>query len=1180
MFEKSLTDLIRGIRANKKNEQKYISACLQEIRNEVKSNDLDVKANAIAKLTYLQMFGYDMSWASFHVVEVMSSSKFLHKRTGYLAAAQSFQQDTDVLMLCTNLTKKDIASPIALDVSVTVNGLSHFLTPDLAQVLCQDLVSMLNHSKPYIRKKVVLVLYKVFLKFPEGLRLSFPRLKDKLEDADPSVVSAAVNVICELARKNPKNYLSLAPQLYKLLTTSSNNWMLIKIIKLFGALTPLEPRLVKKLLPPITSLIQTSPAMSLLYECIYTVIIGGFFEHAGEAGNALAATCANKLRTFLEDTDQNLKYIGLLAMGKLLDTHPKLVAEHRDLIMECIDDADLSIRLRALDIVVGMVNRKNLMEIVKRLISHLVPANDSDGTPDATYPPPSAVLDPQYRADIIHRIVFICSQNSYHNVTNFEWYITVLVGLTYVPDVTVGDVLTNQIMDVGVRVKSAREFSVKQMFRILSDKQFFENVNLRNSNIEVLYAAAWICGEYSRFLDDIPATLECLLNPAVVKLPSATQAVFVQNIIKIYAYWIRSLADDWNLEVQMEFVKVTEIIQEKLVVYCRSADLEVQERAMNIREIFSLILDRVPNHPAEDGMHPVLAELPNLFCAYELNPVAPKAQKKVPVPEGLDLDVWINDPLPALTDDSDVEERSPELASLDFETTDKTSKRRKGKKTVVESSEDEEEVVRRRQARLDARKGDPFYIMSDAKGKAPVSSVDHDLDDVDSIPIVKLTMDDFDSLDKKGRKKTKKSKHKSRRAPTPPPPVYAEEDAPENAAPDSDDEDQKLAKSKSRYTSYRGNPSSNVFSSEDANLHSVDLSLPLGQDEKLPQLQAYMSPEELQRREQIRFKLEKKAAAENKPATKEHKSKKTKSEDKVRKSKKKSSKSEEGKKKSSKKKSSPDPASLPLPPQDDGISAVSVDVEEVWAPNLHCAFENEDLEVIYGIKLLSKQEGDEASIEVHIAITNKSSTSTVDSLQIAASETHEFALQQEDEKKSTCNNILAKSTVEVVNRFSMKQQPEDFTSMLIGYELQYNFADEPSVEEQFNLQVPVASFMLESAQLNPEGFADMLSARGHDFSHHSSATVTFPIPNDKSKGDVLTYGLETISRTTRLHVVEMVPGAASLYGKSVQGIEVAGLLKYSITGEEEDQIANMVLELKCTDDQFVQALASLVSNLS
>lgn len=57
MFEKSLTDLIRGIRANKKNEQKYIAVCLQEIRNEVKSNDPDIKAMAVAKLTYVSADG-------------------------------------------------------------------------------------------------------------------------------------------------------------------------------------------------------------------------------------------------------------------------------------------------------------------------------------------------------------------------------------------------------------------------------------------------------------------------------------------------------------------------------------------------------------------------------------------------------------------------------------------------------------------------------------------------------------------------------------------------------------------------------------------------------------------------------------------------------------------------------------------------------------------------------------------------------------------------------------------------------------------------------------------------------------------------------------------------------------------------------------------------------------------
>ena len=52
------------------------------------------------------MLGYDMTWASFHVVEVMSSSKIHLKSVGYLGAVQSFNEDTDVLMLTTNLLKK------------------------------------------------------------------------------------------------------------------------------------------------------------------------------------------------------------------------------------------------------------------------------------------------------------------------------------------------------------------------------------------------------------------------------------------------------------------------------------------------------------------------------------------------------------------------------------------------------------------------------------------------------------------------------------------------------------------------------------------------------------------------------------------------------------------------------------------------------------------------------------------------------------------------------------------------------------------------------------------------------------------------------------------------------------------------------------------------------------------
>ena len=72
---------------------------------------------------------------------------------------------------------------------MALGGLAMIVTPDLGRDLTQDLIAMLNHSRPYIRKRAVLVLYKVFLKYPEALRMSFPRLKEKLEDPDPCTMS-------------------------------------------------------------------------------------------------------------------------------------------------------------------------------------------------------------------------------------------------------------------------------------------------------------------------------------------------------------------------------------------------------------------------------------------------------------------------------------------------------------------------------------------------------------------------------------------------------------------------------------------------------------------------------------------------------------------------------------------------------------------------------------------------------------------------------------------------------------------------------------------------------------------------------------------------------------------------------------------------------------------------------
>ncbi|KAG2207779.1 hypothetical protein INT46_001970 [Mucor plumbeus] len=1138
MFEKSLTDLIRGIRANKKNEQKYIAVCLQEIRNEVKSNDLDIKATAVAKLTYLQMLGYDMSWASFYMVEVMSSPKFLHKRAGYLAATLSFQQDTDVLMLTTNLIKKDLASPTPVDIGIALNGLSQIVTPDLARDLSPDLVSMLNHSRPYIRKKVVLVLYKVFLKYPEALRISFPRLKEKLEDPDPSVVSAAISVICELARKNPKNYLSLAPQLFKLLTTSSNNWMLIKIIKLFASLTPLEPRLIKKLLPPLTSLIQTTPAMSLLYECIYTVITGGFLEAAGDAGHALAATCTNKLRKFLEDPDQNLKYVGLLAMSKLLITHPRLVAEHKDLILECIDDEDISIRLRALDLVVGMVHRKNIVEIVKRLITHIMPEQ-----PEQSLHDPSTIFDPVYRTDIIHRIIFMCSQNHYHHLNDFEWYISVLMGITYKAGVNVGDILTNQLMDVSVRVKSVREYAVKQMYHLLQDKKFLETAKRRDSNIEVLSAAAWICGEYCNYLEDIPSTLECLLAPQAAHLPVKVQTIYVHSVIKIFAYWTSQLTSQWNTELQHEFVKVTQVMCDKMDMFTHSTDLEVQERAYDVKSLFNIILDAVN---VEDGVPSVLEGLPELFFMYELNPVAPKAQSKVPIPEGLDLDAWINDPLPDLVEDVDSDD-SKESTKPSYQ----NKKKKKHSKNT--HSDDEDTKEKRRAARKEARKNDPFYIPDNDKKLVEFDS------DIDNIPVVELRLDDI-----KKPKKTKRTKKPVVQ------PIYAEEEMPENAAM-SDDE-----KPTKKGTVYIKKSAHDIFeSAEDSGLNNVDLSTPLGEDEKFAQPKAYLSPEEVRIKEEARYRAERKELRALQKKNKEllESNKKTKSKKQEKQPEPVTTEKKKKKKKStsSSKKTKTAAHNEELIPEefDVNMDDIKEAVNEKQEPSLEI-FSNDQVSLMGLLQLDAAKEN--PIIGIHFTIQNKD--------QVMLPSFHMEFAQSFDLKPITNENfniasatehfeLQANEKVECEAHFQVEGNPR--RGFCLRGDLFYDVEGSSAIHQySIEIPIPVSLFLIETP-MNPTSFATLLAEHGNEFEYHGNVKVQVGLQEESSIQEAIINAFEIVTRTSGLMVVEVIAGAASLYGKSIiQGNQIAGLLKCNL--DMEDKIATLTIDLKSTDNDLLDGV--------
>ena len=334
---------------------------------------------------------------------------------------------------------------------------------------------LLNHSNAYIRKRAVITIYRLFLKYPDAIGTSFPRLKERLEDEDTSVVCATISVFCEMAHENPKSLLILVPQLFGLLLSLNHNWSLIKIVKIFGWLSPHEPRLAKKLVKPLQTLLSKTRAMSLVYEVVHTIITGGMIKNEedekeidqSENTNELFVVCLEKLLLFLDQSDQNLKFLGLDSLGKLLKRRPSTGLKHRDIILKCLEDGDISIRNRALELVTTLVNEKSLFSIVKKLILHLTSSIFS------------LSLSPQeknYRSKVVSTILDQCSKNNYVNLTSFDWYISVLCDLATFGGLNkaIGKKLRDQLIEVCVRVPEVRPHAVDQLVFYL----FFQNLTM------------------------------------------------------------------------------------------------------------------------------------------------------------------------------------------------------------------------------------------------------------------------------------------------------------------------------------------------------------------------------------------------------------------------------------------------------------------------------------------------------------------------------------------------------------------------------------------------------------------------------------------------------------------------------------------------------------------------------
>jgi len=387
----------------------------------------------------------------------------------------------------------------------------------------------------------------------------------------------------------------------------------------------------------------------------------------------------------------------------------------------------------------------------------------------------------------------MCSRDMYANVGDFGWYLDVLVQLIrYAPTAStsplgdegdeveeegqeendkqdVGEAIGKELRNVAVRVRSVRGEAARYAEMLVGKREgMFPAAG--GGGRRVLGAAGWIVGEYAGLLTEPNETLSALLHPSSSLLPADILAIYIQAVPKIYSVLAGAENAPWAPPRKSAVALLTSKIIKFLEPLAISPNLEVQERAVEFLELFRLAAEAVAQQPAttEDADEQYDAPLlitqviPGMFLGFELNPVAPRAQRKVPLPAGLDLDEPINPYLQQLLLESEkdscfagededdgfrewyYQKAIPKQASIPASLgIDSAALKNLSAVASYQSGDMKEEnyldkdiLERRKRERRERNKDDPFYI-----GSTVVSGGDEEVD-LDSIPVMKLDLGD------------------------------------------------------------------------------------------------------------------------------------------------------------------------------------------------------------------------------------------------------------------------------------------------------------------------------------------------------------------------------------------------------------------------------------------------------
>lgn len=476
-------------------------------------------------------------------------------------------------------------------VGLALCTLGNIASVEMARDLFPEIETIIASSNPYVRRKAALCAMRICRKVPDLQEHFTDKAKLLLNDKNHGVMITGLTLVtnmCEMDEEEGgelgvvETFRPVTGHLVKVLKSLSQSgyapehdvtgitdpFLQVKILQLLRVLGRGDAHTSERINDILAQVATNTDASknvgnSILYEAVLTIL-------DIEADSGLRVLGVNILGKFLTNRDNNIRYVALNTLIKVVAIEPNAVQRHRNTILDCLRDPDISIRRRALDLSFTLINDSNVRVLIRELLSFL------------------EVADNEFKPIMTSQIGIAADRFA----PNKRWHVDTMLRVLKLA----GNYVKEQILSSFVRLIATtpdlQTYCAQKLYAALRDDISQEGLNL---------AGAWVIGEYGDALlrggsyEEEDLVKEVKENEVVDLFTAILNSSYAGQSVTEYI-----INSAMKLTTRLQDAAQVDRLRRLLLNYQTNLDIEVQQRAVEYGNLFGYdnvrrgVLERMP----------------------------------------------------------------------------------------------------------------------------------------------------------------------------------------------------------------------------------------------------------------------------------------------------------------------------------------------------------------------------------------------------------------------------------------------------------------------------------------------------------------------------------------------------------------------------------------------------------